>query len=291
MTRAATTDNAGDISTGGGDAFIQAAGVVLDSSGAAVVHAEVTLTNSLGHVIRHSSTNGTGAYSLPSVPAGVYTLTVEADGFAQYETQITVTATQNLTVDVKLKLESAMQSVTVTAESSRPLEEMPNVGKTGTMIEDIPSSVQVIGHALVESQGGISLRDTIRNASGIIQGGTDGFGFDDKFQIRGVEARIYNDGFSDGDARNGIPHSLNGVERIEILEGPGSALFGSGPPGGTINMVHYPALRHSVTTAGASTPDPSDSTPAAPLQPAIPVCRGLTIAWMGWPSMRTATAR
>jgi iron complex outermembrane receptor protein len=212
---------------------------VLDSSGAAVAHAEVTLTNSQGHVVRHSSTNGTGAYSLPSVPAGVYTLTVEADGFAQYETTVTVIATQNLIVDVKLKLESATQSVTVTAESSRPLEEMPSVGKTGTMIEDIPSSVQVIGHALVESQGGISLRDTIRNASGIIQGGSDGFGFGDKFQIRGVEARIYNDGFSDGDARNGIPHSLNGVERIEILEGPGSSLFGSGPPGGTINMVHF----------------------------------------------------
>jgi iron complex outermembrane receptor protein len=29
------------------------------------------------------------------------------------------------------------------------------------------------------------------------------------------------------------------VRRIEILEGPGSALFGSGPPGGTINVVHY----------------------------------------------------
>jgi len=29
------------------------------------------------------------------------------------------------------------------------------------------------------------------------------------------------------------------VQRIEVLEGPGSALFGSGPPGGTINLVHY----------------------------------------------------
>jgi iron complex outermembrane receptor protein len=79
----------------------------------------------------------------------------------------------------------------------------------------------------------------VRNASGVIQGGTDGFGFADRFQIRGLEARIYNDGFSDGDERNGIPHSLNGVERVEILEGPGSSLFGSGPPGGTVNLVHY----------------------------------------------------
>ena len=37
----------------------------------------------------------------------------------------------------------------------------------------------------------------------------------------------------------GISHSLNGVDHIEVAEGPGSALFGSGPPGGTINIVHY----------------------------------------------------
>jgi iron complex outermembrane receptor protein len=226
-----------------------AAGVVLDGSGAAVVHAEVTLTNSQGHVVRHASTNGTGAYSLPSVPPGVYTLTVEAGGFAQYKTTVTVTATQNLTVNVKLKLESATQTVTVKAESA-PLEEVTNVGKTGTMIQDIPSSIQIIGSRRFAEQGSLSLRDTIRNASGIIQGGTDGFGFGDKFQIRGVEARIYNDGFSDGDARNGIQHSLNGVERIEILEGPGSALFGSGPPGGTINMVHF--LPSAIPSFGAT---------------------------------------
>ncbi|MGC2180256.1 MAG: TonB-dependent receptor, partial [Bradyrhizobium sp.] len=49
----------------------------------------------------------------------------------------------------------------------------------------------------------------------------------------------YTDGFSDGDQLGGLVHSLNGVRQIEILEGPGSALFGSGPPGGTINIVHY----------------------------------------------------
>ena len=119
------------------------------------------------------------------------------------------------------------------------LEQAPTVGKTGTILEDIPQSISVISHELSDLQGDLELRDTVRNASGVIQGGTDGFGFADRFQIRGLEARIYNDGFSDGDERNGIPHSLNGVERVEVLEGPGSSLFGSGPPGGTINLVHY----------------------------------------------------
>ena len=37
----------------------------------------------------------------------------------------------------------------------------------------------------------------------------------------------------------GIPHSLTGVERIEVLKGPGSALYGTSQPGGTINLVHF----------------------------------------------------
>ena len=83
------------------------------------------------------------------------------------------------------------------------------------------------------------LRQGVTNASGINYGGTDSKGFYDHFIIRGLNATIYSDGFTDGDQLNGISHSLNGVERVEILEGPGSALFGSGAPGGTINLVHY----------------------------------------------------
>src|SRR6202012_1817675 len=113
------------------------------------------------------------------------------------------------------------------------------LGKTGTILQDFPQSLSIIGHGLSEQPGDFVLLYTVLNASGIIKGGTAVFGFADRFQIRGLEARIYNDGFPDGDERNGIPHSLNGVERVEILEGPGSSLFGSGPPGGTINLVHY----------------------------------------------------
>ncbi len=70
-------------------------------------------------------------------------------------------------------------------------------------------------------------------------GGQDSLGYFDHFLIRGLNAQVYSDGFSDGDQLGGLSHSLNGVQGIEVLEGPGSALFGSGPPGGTINIVHY----------------------------------------------------
>ena len=123
--------------------------------------------------------------------------------------------------------------------SGPPLQQVPGLGKTGTKLADLPSSVQIIPRQVVTEQGGTLLRDAIWNASGINSGGQDLLGYFDHFLIRGLNAQVYTDGFSDGDQLGGLVHSLNGVKQVEILEGPGSALFGSGPPGGTINIVHY----------------------------------------------------
>jgi iron complex outermembrane recepter protein len=118
-------------------------------------------------------------------------------------------------------------------------QQVTAVSKIGTKLADLPASVQVIPHEILSQQGATMLRESISNASGVNVGGQDTKGFYDHFLIRGLNAQIYEDGFSDGDQLGGISHSLNGVQRIEILEGPGSALFGSGPPGGTINITHY----------------------------------------------------
>jgi iron complex outermembrane receptor protein len=212
-------------------------GSVVDPSGAAIAGAQVSLS---GHGVGPTTTSdAAGNYQFLSLSAGTYTLTIEAPGFGQYENpSIHVAKDGVLDWPVRLSLQSASQSITVQGDGDT-FEQVPTVGKTGTMLVDIPQSISVITRQLSDSQGDLVLQQTVRNASGVIQGGTDGFGFADRFQIRGLEARIFNDGFSDGDERNGIPHSLNGVERVEILEGPGSSLFGSGPPGGTINLVHY----------------------------------------------------
>ncbi|WP_242618075.1 TonB-dependent receptor [Edaphobacter modestus] len=214
-------------------------GRVVDPSGAAVIHAKVTLMNSEDHVPISTVTSDSGSYHFQSITPALYSLTVEADGFARYQqTEINITRGRPEILDVRLQMESASQSVTVRVDELS-LQQIPTVGKTETKLEDMPISVQIIGRDLMSAQGDVELKDAIRNSSGVVQGGSDGFGFGDRFQIRGLEARIYNDGFSDGDERNGIPHSLNGVERVEVLEGPGSSLFGSGPPGGTIDVVHF----------------------------------------------------
>ncbi|HUN95345.1 MAG TPA: TonB-dependent receptor [Bradyrhizobium sp.] len=123
--------------------------------------------------------------------------------------------------------------------SGPPLQQEPSLGKTGTKLQDLPVSVQIIPRQVLNEQGTITLRDAVTNASGVNTGGQDSLGYFDHFLIRGLNAQVYTDSFSDGDQLGGFTHTLNGVRRIEVLEGPGSSLFGSGPPGGTINIIHY----------------------------------------------------
>jgi iron complex outermembrane receptor protein len=89
----------------------------------------------------------------------------------------------------------------------------------------LPQSVVVVPRSVVTEQGGTSLSDAVHDVSGINLGGSSTYGFFDRFTIRGLDARIYSNGFPDGDEFNGFPHSMNGVQSIEVLKGPGSALL------------------------------------------------------------------
>jgi iron complex outermembrane receptor protein len=214
-------------------------GKVTDPVNAAVVSAQVTLTSNASHSTRHFTTNHDGLYTFPSVGSDTYTLTVEANNFARYEnTAVVVGASKDQTVDVALQLSLVSQSVTV-MDNFESLEEVSTLDKTGTKLEDMPGSIQIISQKVLSEQGATMLRQGVTNSSGINYGGQDSKGFYDHFLIRGLNATVFSDGFTDGDQTGGVSHSLNGVERVEILEGPGSSLFGSGAPGGTINIVHF----------------------------------------------------
>ncbi len=140
-----------------------------------------------------------------------------------------------------LTAEALLQSPTNAYASSKtaPLQQTAGIGKTDTKIGDIPASIQIVPREIINEQGGTDLTSALRNVSGVNIGGPSSYGFFDRFSIRGLDARVYTDGFSDGDQLNGFPHSLNGISQIEVLKGPGSALLGTGPAGGTINMAHF----------------------------------------------------
>jgi iron complex outermembrane recepter protein len=175
---------------------------------------------------------------LASIAAAEPALAQQIQPGSVAQNEDTSTAPSLPPIQVKASAPSSYSPFSGTDSVNDP-KQVSAASKTGTKLEDLPSNAQVIPRALLSEQGATMLRQSLANASGVNVGGQDTKGYYDHFLIRGLNAQIYTDGFSDGDLLGGISHSLNGVERVEVLEGPGSALFGSGPPGGTINLVHY----------------------------------------------------
>ena len=162
---------------------------------------------------------------------------IAASSFSHARAQQAQQTPPEITLDA-VKVNAATATSAPDHDINDPYQ-VTDVSKTGTALGDLPMSVQEIPRGVLDEQGATRLQQSVSNASGVNIGGPDAKGFFDHFMIRGLQAQVYTDGFSDGDQVNGVVHSLNGVERVEVLEGPGSALFGSGPPGGTINIVHY----------------------------------------------------
>ncbi len=111
--------------------------------------------------------------------------------------------------------------------------------KTDTPIREIPQSISVVGTEQMRDLGAQSLQETVRYMPGLVP---DGFGFDsrgDYILLRGIPASYYLDGlrttFGYYAHTAGIePFSL---ERVEVLRGPASMLYGQGSTGGIINGV------------------------------------------------------
>jgi iron complex outermembrane recepter protein len=109
--------------------------------------------------------------------------------------------------------------------------------RTDTPLRDIPQSIQVIPQAIIEDRDVTELGGALETATSVVSNGGRGLSvFGPGFLIRGFETRggIFRDGvevFSLGSL------SINDIERVEVLRGPASVLYGQGEPGGIINLV------------------------------------------------------
>jgi hypothetical protein len=94
-------------------------GVVTDPSGAAIIGAQVDLTNVNTSVVRSTTTNSDGAYAFINVVPGVYTVRATAQGFnAVAQSQVTLEVNQTATFDFHLKVGETQTTVTVEATAA-----------------------------------------------------------------------------------------------------------------------------------------------------------------------------
>jgi hypothetical protein len=116
-------------------------GTVSDPAGAVVPDAKVTAKSVETDEVFETVTTTTGNYTMPSVPAGTYELTVEAAGFTKYiQTGIHVQLVQTARIDVVLQIGSTTQAVTVSADA--PLLRTENAEQSQTIngdkVNDLP---------------------------------------------------------------------------------------------------------------------------------------------------------
>jgi Carboxypeptidase regulatory-like domain len=90
-------------------------GTVSDGDGAVIPGATVVIRNQETGGERHLVSDSSGIYAAPSIPVGVYTVSVARDGFApQIRTGILLTVGQATRIDVSLRPGALAEQVTVT---------------------------------------------------------------------------------------------------------------------------------------------------------------------------------
>jgi iron complex outermembrane receptor protein len=120
-------------------------------------------------------------------------------------------------------------------QSSYRAEQASSATKTDTPIRDIPQSIQVIPREVLKDQGTIRVQDALQNVSGSTSAGYYQ-GFSEYLSLRGFSANLFQNGLRSYQGYGGLIETAD-VERIEVLKGPASVLFGDAPPGGLVNLV------------------------------------------------------
>ncbi|MEH2447974.1 MAG: TonB-dependent siderophore receptor [Nostoc sp.] len=105
--------------------------------------------------------------------------------------------------------------------------------RTDTPQRDIPQSIQVIPQQVIKDQQITRISDAVRNVSGVTpQGGYAGS--TDNYNIRGFTTY---DNLRNGFAVQDNFVNPTNIERIEVLKGPASVLYGQFEPGGVVNYI------------------------------------------------------
>lgn len=131
--------------------------------------------------------------------------------------------------------ESATDLDTITVYG-RPLGRIPGetATKSGAPVLETPFSVNIVPRELLDLRSVANIGQAAETISGVQR--TMGFSGNQRFRIRGFQAiSTLRDGFRQSVSQPEI--DLQGVESIEALKGPASALYGRFEPGGVINFV------------------------------------------------------
>lgn len=200
---------------------------------------------------RSVETNDQGAYEIAGLPPGRYTLFTHLEGFSDQTRNIVVSA-GTTTVDFSLSIIGIREEVTVSAtgEEQSVFDSFQSVNSVGTTTLHERANTS-IGEVL-ERESAVGKRGFGPGPSRPVIRGFDG----DRVLVVQDGVRIGSLGFQSGD--HGEPVETLNLERLEVIKGPATLLYGSNAIGGVVNAVTsdeddpHKGFRGSFTGLGAT---------------------------------------
>src|SRR5215471_2402736 len=217
-------------------------GTVLDSSGAAVRNATVTLRNLDTGLLRTMTTNASGAYEFLSVPVGEnYAVQVEATGFQKIsQTAIKLDVNQKFRADFTLKVGSIQETVSVNANAAQ-------VDTSSTQLGDVISDKKMTSMPL----NGRSYIDLMGLQAGVVPVASDaavndrpvsGNGNSGQMSVNGqresANSFLVNGGDVEESVNNGasVVPTLDSIQEFRLLTSSFNAEYGRFS-GAIVNVV------------------------------------------------------
>ncbi|MGC2332980.1 MAG: TonB-dependent receptor [Candidatus Acidiferrales bacterium] len=208
-------------------------GTVYDPQGRAVPGARVSLLLTMVSV-GDTRTNTKGEYRFDGLLAGTFTIAANAPGFTALAQQVAVASGETRTADLHLALTAVQDQVVVSASLG------------GALAPQTGSSVTVVTQQEIQNEGVDTLADALRNVPGVAINRTGQVGAVTSAFIRGGNSNydlVMIDGIPMNDFGGGFdlsPLPVDGVERVEVMRGPESALYGENAVAGVINVITEP---------------------------------------------------
>ena len=204
-------------------------GKVTFTDGAALHGASVQMVQTR----QTAQTDGNGAYRFENVPPGRYTIMVHLEGFSDATKQVVVADGAVATLDFQLQITSLEEQVTITASGTEQstfdsFQTVNSVGSTRITERASTSLGDVLAH-----ETGVAKRSFGPGSSRPVIRGFDG----DRVLVLQDGARSGSVGSQSGD--HGEPIDALSAERIEVVKGPGTLLYGSNALGGVVNVIGH----------------------------------------------------
>lgn len=204
-------------------------GTVSDTTGSPLPNARVAIA-ALGIA---TTTNGSGAFTIRSLRPGRYHLTVQLIGYAPSHQDVVISATDD-TASTAITMHATPLTLSTVLVTATP---------TATDPQNVPRATTELSGAALSRQLGTSVAQTLENQPGIsVRYNGPAASAPVIRGLQGDRILVLQDGQRTGDLSAAAPdHAVSldplAAERIEVVRGPASLLYGNNALGGVVNVI------------------------------------------------------